>query len=104
MSDLRGLTSQISSPSFGKDVKLGVPCLTAACTVGLNQLYVTKKPDKLTQNKLLKNILSPLQSLEDVIEMSTHIFSTSSLIVEILIPIGTIDRIKILTSSAKIDR
>jgi len=25
-------------PSFGKDVKLGVPCVDAACIVGLNQL------------------------------------------------------------------
>ena len=30
------LTSQLTSPSFGRDVKLGVPCLEAACTVGLN--------------------------------------------------------------------
>ena len=36
MGDLRGLTSQLTSSSFGRDVKLGVPCLDAACTVGLN--------------------------------------------------------------------
>ena len=29
-------TSQLTSPSFGRDVKLGVPCLDAVCTVGLN--------------------------------------------------------------------
>ena len=34
--NLRGLTSQLTSPSFGGDVKLGVPCLDMACTVGLN--------------------------------------------------------------------
>ena len=28
--------SQLTSPSFGRDVKLGVPCLDAACTVGLS--------------------------------------------------------------------
>ena len=33
---LRGLTSQLAALSFGRDVKLGVPCLDAACTVGLN--------------------------------------------------------------------
>ena len=27
---------QLTPPSFGRDVKLGVPCLDAACTVGLN--------------------------------------------------------------------
>ena len=27
---------QIIPPSFGRDVKLGVPCLDAACIVGLN--------------------------------------------------------------------
>ena len=36
MGDLGGLTSQLTSSSFGRDVKLGVPCLDAACTVGLN--------------------------------------------------------------------
>ena len=36
MSDLGGLTSQLTSSSFGRDVKLVVPCLNAACTVGLN--------------------------------------------------------------------
>ena len=36
MGDLGGLTSQITSSSFRRDVKLGVPCLDAACTVGLN--------------------------------------------------------------------
>ena len=30
------LTSQRTLPSFRRDVKLGVPCLDAACTVGLN--------------------------------------------------------------------
>ena len=38
MGDLGGLTSQFTSPSFRRDVKLGVPCLDAACTVGLNLL------------------------------------------------------------------
>ena len=36
MGDLGGLTSQLTSSSFGRDVKLGVPCLDAACTVSLN--------------------------------------------------------------------
>ena len=27
---------QLTLPSFERDVKLGVPCLDAACTVGLN--------------------------------------------------------------------
>ena len=27
---------QLTLPSFGRDVKLGVPCLDAACIVGLN--------------------------------------------------------------------
>ena len=30
-----GLQSRLTSSSFGRDVKLGVPCLDAACTVGL---------------------------------------------------------------------
>ena len=29
---------QLAPPSFGRDVKLGVPCLDAACIVGLNKL------------------------------------------------------------------
>ena len=36
MGDLGDLTSQLTSSSFGRDVKLGVPCLDAACTMGLN--------------------------------------------------------------------
>ena len=36
MGDLGGLTSQLTLSSFRTDVKLGVPCLDAACTVGLN--------------------------------------------------------------------
>ena len=28
-------TKQLTPPSFGRDAKLGVPCLDAACTVGL---------------------------------------------------------------------
>ena len=36
MGDHGGLTSQLTSSSFGRDVKLGVPCLDAACNVGLN--------------------------------------------------------------------
>ena len=31
MGDLGGLTSQLTSLSFGRDAELGVPCLTAAC-------------------------------------------------------------------------
>ena len=27
---------QLTPPSFGRDATLGVPCLDAACTVGLN--------------------------------------------------------------------
>ena len=34
--DLGGLTSQLTSSSFGRDVNLGFPCLDAACTAGLN--------------------------------------------------------------------
>ena len=30
------LTSQLTPSSFGRDAKLGVPCLDAACTMGLN--------------------------------------------------------------------
>ena len=36
MGDLGGLTLQLTLSSFGRDVKLGVPCLDVACTVGLN--------------------------------------------------------------------
>ena len=36
MGDLGGLISQLTSSSFGRDIKVGVPCLDAACTVGLN--------------------------------------------------------------------
>ena len=53
MGDLEGLTAQLTSPSFGKDVKLGVPCLTVACIMGLNHLYVARKSDKPAQNKFL---------------------------------------------------
>ena len=52
MGDLGGLTLQLTSSSFGRDVKIGVPCLDAACTVGLNQLSIARNPDKPTQNKL----------------------------------------------------
>ena len=52
MGDLGGLTSQLTSSSFGRDVKQGVPCLDAACTVGLNYLSVARNPDKPTKNKL----------------------------------------------------
>ena len=52
MGDLRGLTSQLSSSSFAKAVKLGVPFLDAACTVGLNYLSVARNPVKPTQSKL----------------------------------------------------
>ena len=27
---------QLTQPSFGRDIKLGVPCLDVACIVGLN--------------------------------------------------------------------
>ena len=36
----------------GWDVKLGVPCLAAACTMSLNKLSVAKNVDKPTQSKL----------------------------------------------------
>ena len=52
MGDLGGLTSELTSSSFGRHVKLGVPCLDAACTVDLNQLSVASNPDKPTQNRL----------------------------------------------------
>ena len=38
---LGGMTSNsgyVTSEAFGRDSKLGVPCLDAACTVGLNYL------------------------------------------------------------------
>ena len=34
--DLGGPPSQLASPSFGSGVKLGIPCLTTACIVGIN--------------------------------------------------------------------
>ena len=36
MGDLGGLTLQLTSSFFGRNVKLGVQCLDVACTVGLN--------------------------------------------------------------------
>ena len=27
---------ELTPPSFGRDVKLGIPCMDAACIVGLN--------------------------------------------------------------------
>ena len=51
MGDLGGPTSQLTSSSFGRDVKLGVP-RDAACTEGPNKLSVARNPDKPTQNKL----------------------------------------------------
>ena len=36
MGDFGGLILQLTSLSFGKDVKVGVTCLGAACKVGLN--------------------------------------------------------------------
>ena len=56
MGDLGGLTSQLTSSFFGREVKLGVPCLNAACTVSLNLLSVARNPDKPTQNKLKTKI------------------------------------------------
>ena len=32
---LDGRPKQLTPPSFGRDVKLGVPCLHAACIVGI---------------------------------------------------------------------
>ena len=55
MGDLGGLTSQLTSSSFGRDAELGVRCLDAACTVGLNSLSKARNPDKPTQNKLKTN-------------------------------------------------
>ena len=52
MGHLEGLTSQLTSSSYRRDVKLGVPCLDAACTMSLNLLSVARNPDKCTQNKL----------------------------------------------------
>ena len=42
MGDLGGLTSQLTSSYFGKDVKIGVPCLDAACMVSLNWLLIAR--------------------------------------------------------------
>ena len=36
MGDPGGPTSQLTSSCFEREVELGVPCLDAACTVGLN--------------------------------------------------------------------
>ena len=52
MGDLGGLTSQLTSSSFKRDVKLGFPCRDAACAMDLNLLSVARNPDKPTQNKL----------------------------------------------------
>ena len=54
MGDLGDLTSHHTSPSFGRDVKLWVPCLDAACTVGLNKLSVARNPDKPTEIEVEK--------------------------------------------------
>ena len=50
-----GLTSQLTSSSFGRDVKIGVPCLDAAYTVGLKKHSEGRNPDKPIQNKLKTN-------------------------------------------------
>ena len=55
MADLGGLTSQLTSSSFGRDAKLGARCLDVACTVDLNYLSVARNPDKPAQNKLKTN-------------------------------------------------
>ena len=34
------MTSPLTSSSLGRDVKLGVPCLGAACIVGLHKLQI----------------------------------------------------------------
>ena len=54
MGDLGGLTSQVKSPRRPSEgtLNLGVPCLDAACTVGLNYLSVARNPEKPIQNKL----------------------------------------------------
>ena len=41
--------NQPSRP-FGRDVKIGVPCLDVECTVGLSYISVARSPDKPTQN------------------------------------------------------
>ena len=74
MSDVGGLTSQLTSSSFGRDVKLGVLCLDAAYTVGLNQLSVARTPDKATQNNMKqtnKQINSLLSSKEKLVELTS---------------------------------
>ena len=55
MGELGGLISQLTSSSFGRDVKLGAPCLDAACKVGLNYLSVARNPAKPTPKKLKTN-------------------------------------------------
>ena len=55
MGDLGDLTSQLISSSFARDVILGVPCLDAAFTMGLNHCSVARNLDKPTQNKLKTN-------------------------------------------------
>ena len=52
MGDLEGLTSQLTSLFFGRANKLGVPCLDAACTVGLRprshySVFVQKRRENL---------------------------------------------------------
>ena len=49
------------SPSFGRDVKLGVPCLDAACIVGLNRLKklgitAYSKGSKQKKTSMSKNV------------------------------------------------
>ena len=61
MGDLGGLTSQLTSSSSRRDVKLGVSCLDAACTVGLNQLLVAGNPGKPNQNRLKGKASDPRQ-------------------------------------------
>ena len=68
MGDLGGLTSQLTPSSFGRDVKLGVPCLDAACTVGPNKLSVARNPDKPTQNKLKTKQNSKRKNIHGVSE------------------------------------
>ena len=53
---------QLTPPSFGRDVKLGVPCLDAAC-IGLNQLNklgITAF-SKSSKNNNNKKVAQPIQ-------------------------------------------
>ena len=72
MGDLGGVTSQLTSSSYGRDVKLEVPCLDAACTVGL-ELSVARSPDEPTQNKLETNKKTKQRAVAHMVASATFL-------------------------------